>query len=144
LDKGTLLQCIAEPGSGGTHGREAAKAQLEAVLAEDICGRLEQLSEEIRLAREVLGAQVSGLVTEIRETRDAMSRSAQEASALTGALLRWTRVSVLAIVLYTILTAMLVFFQACTEDYPDPAGPSAPDVSAQAAPCDPRRMSAAQ
>ena len=35
-EKDAMIRTIADPGAGGTHGREAAKARLEVALATEV------------------------------------------------------------------------------------------------------------
>jgi len=106
-EKETLVRKIADPGGGGTHGREAAKAQLEALLAGEVNQRLDQVSADIHQAQKILANRLTELNAELKAGREAMDRSSTEAAHLTKALVRWTRVSVLAMIVYTLLTAIL-------------------------------------
>lgn len=123
LDKETLLRTIGDPGVGGTHGREAAKARLEAALVEEVNGRLDKLSGDM-----------SALASEIKDTREAMNRSSREMATLTSALVRWTRVSVFAISLYTVLTGVLVFLQVRSAFHRGSTGEPARRVLSRATP----------
>ena len=100
-EKDALIRTIADPGGGGTHGREAAKARLEAVLATEVRAVIEH-------AQTVLGTRLTELVTEVVSTREAMNTSSKEMAALTSALVRWTRVSVGVIAVYTLFTGISV------------------------------------
>src|SRR3989442_10076266 len=46
-----FIQQIAEPGSGGTHAREAARAKLDALLIKDLTASLGQLGGEVLQTR---------------------------------------------------------------------------------------------
>jgi hypothetical protein len=48
---------------------------------------------------------------EIKSTQEAMGTSSTEMAALTSALVRWTRLSVVAIIIYTLLTGIMVWVQ---------------------------------
>jgi hypothetical protein len=100
-EKDALIRTIADPGAGGTHGREAAKAKLEAALATEVTAVIEH-------AQTVLGTRLTELATEIASTREAMNTSSGEITALTSALVRWTKVSVGVIAVYTLLTGVSV------------------------------------
>lgn len=72
---------------------------------------LDQVSADIEHAQEVLGTRLTELATEIKSTRETMNTSSREMAALTSALVRWTRVSVVVIAIYTVLTGVLVWTQ---------------------------------
>jgi hypothetical protein len=46
--KKNLIQEIRTPGSGGTHGREGARAELDVILVEDLVRALEGLTQELQ------------------------------------------------------------------------------------------------
>lgn len=107
--KAKLIRSMADP--GGTHQREAAKAELEVALTDEVNQRLDQVSGDIQHAQKILGNKLEGLAKEIQLTREAMNSSSNQLAALTSALVRWTRVSVVVIAIYTVLTGVLVWIQ---------------------------------
>ena len=86
-----LLGKIAEPGSGGTHAREAERARLDALLVQDLTASLGQLGGELL------------------QTRNQMAASSAVASRHQRALVAWTAVLSFATVAYA-LAAFLPFF----------------------------------
>ncbi len=108
-EKEALIRCMADP--QGTHDREAAKAKLEVALTNEVNQRLDQVSGDIQHAQKILANQLSGLASEIKSTRESMNASSQEMAKLTSALVLWTRVSVVVVAVYTLLTGVLVWFQ---------------------------------
>ncbi len=107
-EKDALIRSMADPGTGGTHGREAAKAKLEVALTNEVNQRLDQVSGDIQHAQKILANRLSDLTAEIESTRETMNTSSKEMAALTSALVRWTRVSVGVIAVYTLLTGVSV------------------------------------
>jgi len=79
-----FIQQIAEPGSGGTHAREAARAKLDALLIKDLTASLGQLGGELL------------------QTRKQMAESSVAASRHQRALVAWTVVLSLATIAYAV------------------------------------------
>ena len=105
-EKEALIRRMADP--RGTHERESAKAQLEVALADEVNQRLDQVSGDIQHAQQILANRLSDLTTEIKATREAMNTSSQEMAKLTSALVRWTKMSVVVIGVYTLLMGVSV------------------------------------
>lgn len=106
-NKEVLIRKIGDPGTGGSHGSAAAKAELEMLLTNEVNGRLDQVSADIHQAQKILANRLTELTAELKAGRESIDRSSTEAANLTKALVRWTRVSVLAMIVYTLLTAIL-------------------------------------
>lgn len=88
-----LIQQIAEP-TGGTHGREAARAKLDVLLVRDLTASLGQLDGELV------------------QTREQMAKSSDAASRHQRALIRWTVVLSLATIAYAAAAFLPVFWRS--------------------------------
>lgn len=85
-----IIDRIKDPGSGGTHGREAARAELEMQLVIHLADHLQRVSNELGRSR-----------TQWKESSDAGTEQ-------TAALVRWTKVLVRATIAYVVLTGGLL------------------------------------
>jgi hypothetical protein len=93
-DKDKLIQRIGDPGTGGTHGREAARAELDVILTQELTDHLNQLSADINHSKKVLAENIAPLTGELLRLREQMADSSRIASQQTGALVTWTRILV--------------------------------------------------
>ncbi len=104
-----LFQQIENP-TGGTHGREAARAKLDALLAREFTASLARLSTGMEHATRVVGESLAELAGELVRTRNQMAVSSVVASRHQRALIAWTAVLSLATIAYA-AAAFLPFFE---------------------------------
>jgi hypothetical protein len=103
VDKNHLIQQICQPEAGGTHGREAARAELDALLIEELTSGLKQLSADINHAKKILADNLTPLTGELLRLRDGLNNSSAIASQQTAALVKWTRTLVWVTGAYTLI-----------------------------------------
>jgi len=87
---------------------EAERAQIDAILVEELSKQLSQLSTSIFDVQKILGTRIQELSGEMSQTRQEMSRASETATEQTTALVIWTRRLVLVTVLYTLITGCLL------------------------------------
>ncbi len=118
--------------AGGTPGRDAAKAELDAELTKLLAGELGQLSQDVHSAKDILGQRLEALGCELAALRDATTAAAKASSEQADALVRWTRRYVVATVDDRCPYACVLALSDLADSASASAGRSAADVRAPA------------
>src|SRR5262245_33298634 len=92
--------------AGGTAGRGAARAELEVRHAAMLSHDLRQLSEDLNNAKKILGERLQNLTDGLGQLKGAITKAADSSSKQAAALIRWTKVYVLATIAIVAMTAI--------------------------------------